>query len=193
MNSLETLALVVATLWLVALTVAVVLVIRQIGLLTIRLTYSAPHGVADEHGPAIGSSVPETAASLLGLNGDSRALVFLSSTCNPCREFASQASSDHLGEDTTVLISGNPELARGVAALLPRGTKPVLDPTSQEVASAFGVGMVPFALYLSGGRVRAKTYLNDPDELIKLRAPGGANATTIELTDRIGGNGNANG
>jgi hypothetical protein len=189
-NSLETLALVVATLWLVALTVAVVLVIRQIGLLTIRLTYSAPHGVADEHGPAIGSSVPETAASLLGLNGDSRAVVFLSSTCNPCRDFATQASADQLGEDTTILISGNPELARGVAALLPKGAESVLDPISQEVASAFGVGMVPFALYLSDGRVRAKTYLNDPDELVRLRTPGGANATTIELTDQTGGNGN---
>jgi hypothetical protein len=183
MSSLETLVVALLAVWLGAISVAVLLVIRQISLLTVRLGYVSPHTVTDDHGPAIGSAVPAQASELLGLNGEGRAVVFLSSTCGPCRDFATGASPNHLGDDTSVLISGREELALGVAALLPSGTEPLLDPTSREIAAALGVEMVPFALYISDGRIRGKSYLRDPDELVKLRALDGDGAVRLDFSE----------
>lgn len=190
MSSLAALAVVIAAIWLAALTVAVVLVVRQIGLLTIRLTYSAPHGAAEEHGPAIGAPVPDSVVETLGLNGQGRALVFLSCSCTPCRDFASQVTIEQLAGDTTIAISGREELARGVASLLPEGSEALFDPASDDLAQAFGIQMVPFALYLTEGHVHSKTYLRTPEDLASLRnGRTGGKAKSISLAGENGGDG----
>ncbi|MBS1862839.1 MAG: hypothetical protein JSS68_14130 [Actinobacteria bacterium] len=188
MTTLGATAVVLGAIWLGALTVAVILMVRQIGLLTIRLTYSAPHGAAEEHGPAIGHPVPDRVMELLSLNGEGRNLVFLSCTCTPCRDFASRVTSAELGSDTTIAISGREELARGVAALLPEGADSVFDPVSDELAHAFGIQMVPFALHLAEGHVKSKTYLRSPQDLGALRnTDNGGNGRVIALDVEAGG------
>jgi hypothetical protein len=187
MTSLQVVAVSAVAVWLAALSVAVVLVIRQIGLLTIRLTYAAPHGAAESHGPPLGSKIPHTASELLGLNGAPRAVIFLSATCMPCRDFAESIAAEDIDGNITILISGRVELAEGVAALLPAECEPLLDPISSEIANDFGVDMVPFGLLLADGAVRNKTYLKSREELDAMKTPTGQRAKTIAIGSENGG------
>jgi Na+/H+ antiporter NhaB len=58
-------ALVLVCAWLGALTLIVVLLVRQIGLLTVRLNVASQALSLDDDGPEVGSSVPEEVASVL--------------------------------------------------------------------------------------------------------------------------------
>lgn len=169
MSTAELIALVTVAIWLAVLTVAIVLVIRQIGLLTVRLTYAAPHSPADEHGPDLGTALPEMVRESISLNGEATIVVFLSGTCSPCREFISSASPADFEHGTVTLISGREELAGQVADMLPEKARRFLDPVSNEVAKALGIEMVPFGILIVENKIEAKTYLRTADDLERLR------------------------
>ena len=65
MSALAIAALVLVCLWLGVLTLVVVLLVRQIGLLTVRLSVSGQVSSLDDDGPEVGSAVPEHVASVL--------------------------------------------------------------------------------------------------------------------------------
>ena len=173
MSSAELIALIGVAIWLAVLTVVLILVIRQIGLLTVRLTYAAPHSPADEHGPDIGTPLPESVTDALQLNGEGRVILFLSGTCAPCREFVTSASPSDFQHGTVTLISGREELAGQVADMLPDDAERVLDPVSDAVAKDLGIEMVPFGLLVANGRVEGKGYLRSSADLERLREADG--------------------
>lgn len=97
MSDLGMVAVVVAGVWLGALTLVVILTVRQIALLTARLDHAATlapspsYSLADE-GPKIGSRIEETVLRWVPeLAAPKAHLLLLSSTCGPCREFAAEA------------------------------------------------------------------------------------------------------
>jgi len=62
MSALAIAALVLVCVWLGVLTLVVVLLVRQIGLLTVRLSVADRALSVDNDGPEVGSSVPEDVA-----------------------------------------------------------------------------------------------------------------------------------
>jgi hypothetical protein len=168
MTGLEQAALIIAAIWLVVLTLVLLLVVRQMGLLTVRLTLIAPHSSADDDGPEIGSQVPKDVPELVALDGHPMTLVFFSATCAVCRTLAASLTPEFVGEDTLTLIAGDPALARPIARLLPESADHLFEPRASQVAQALSVESVPFAIRVEGGLVQSKTYLHSASDLQRL-------------------------
>lgn len=164
MSGLGVAALVVTAAWLGALTVVVVLVVRQIALVTARLDHAGAeplrvYGGLMDDGPALGSRVPkEVTNELPELERGLVHLILLSATCSPCRELANGLRDEIMPANRAViaLVPGRPELADGVIELLPPSIRAVHDPLAEDLAGILGLERVPNALTMRDGVVIAK-------------------------------------
>src|SRR5829696_5342149 len=124
MSGLAVTALVLACVWLGILTLVVVLLVRQIGLLTVRLSVvgQAQAFSPANDGPEVGSNVPEEVASALPDVGGERAyVVLISANCTPCRELVAGIHQHDFEQTIVALVPGREELADELVALLPSG------------------------------------------------------------------------
>lgn len=160
MSGLEITALVLVSAWLGILTLVVVLIVRQIGLLTVRLSLAGEAFSLDDGGPEIGSRVPDEVASVLPELNEGRAhLLLLSASCGPCRELAEELSGRRIDSTVVALIPGRQEVAEGTADLLPSGIRTVLDPEAGELSEHLKIQSTPFALRIEDGNVSKKAHL----------------------------------
>ena len=172
-------AIVIIVLWVAVICLAVVVlgVIRQVipYLERIAAGQAEPAGPLVS-GPPVGEPLPRftgrdgdgnivTAADLRGRPG---MLVFLHSSCAPCRILAGELAAADLGElaDGLTVVTdpgGTQELA------LPAGLRVVLQ-TGDEISAALGVRVTPFAIaFDEQGTVRAKRAVNALEQLTTLR------------------------
>lgn len=169
-------ALVLAGIWLGFLTLVVVLTIRQVGLMTVRL--SAANDTAstgdmtfsvDNDGPEIGSSVPGAVASVLSQLGRERTcLLLVSATCVPCHKLVMELHKQGELPGTIALVAGRAEVADGLAALLPPEMHIVRDPQAAELANALQIQSTPFAVAIEDGRISGKAYVRRVTDFIAL-------------------------
>jgi hypothetical protein len=186
MSTLAIAALVLACIWLGVLTLVVVLLVRQIGLLTVRLSVAGDTISLDDDGPEVGSSIPEDVASVLPNRGKERAfLLLISSSCTPCRELVADLQGEHSFEQKIVaLVPGPEEQARELAALLSSGMRAVLDPEATRLAEALDLESTPFALEVERGTVTRKAFLHEgASELIEFVESAGERAETKRFVD----------
>jgi hypothetical protein len=186
MSTLAIAALVLACIWLGVLTLVVVLLVRQIGLLTVRLSVAGDTISLDDDGPEVGSSIPEDVASVLPNRGKERAfLLLISSSCTPCRELVADLQGEHRFEQKIVaLVPGPEEQARELAALLSSGMRAVLDPEATRLAEALDLESTPFALEVERGTVTRKAFLHEgASELIEFVESAGERAETKRFVD----------
>ncbi len=169
MSTLAIAALVLACIWLGALTLVVVLLVRQIGLLTVRLSVAGGATSLDDDGPDVGSSVPEDVAAVLPDRAAERAfLLLISSSCTPCRELVVDLGKHRFEQKVVALVPGPEEQSGELAALLPSGIGVVLDPEATRLAEALDLESTPFALEVERGTVTRKAYLHEgASDLIK--------------------------
>jgi hypothetical protein len=107
MSALAIAALVLACIWLGVLTLVVVLLVRQVGLLTVRLSVAGEAASLDNDGPEIGSSVPEDVALVLPDQAQEHAyLLLISSTCLPCWELATDLAEHRFEQNIVALVPG---------------------------------------------------------------------------------------
>lgn len=172
MTGLEQAALVVVAAWMAVLTFALVLVTRQIGLLTVRLSFAAPNIPVDEVGLPLGTKIPQEAAAAIGEIEVGRTVLFLSGTCGDCRSLATALSAEDVGPEVIALIGGRPSLAQDVGELLPAGLGHVFDPIASQVSAALGVDTVPFGMRINRGVIEAKAFLRSPADLVRLSGNG---------------------
>ena len=190
MSTLASAALVLICIWLGVLTLVVVLVVRQIGLLTVRLSVAGEATPLDDDGPEVGSSLPEDVISVLpDQEEDPAYLLLISSTCTPCRELVADLQGKHRFEQKIVaLVPGPEEMASELAALLPSGIRAVLDPQATELAEALDLDSTPFALEVDRGTVTRKAFLHEgASDLIEFVESGVARAETksfAEITEK---------
>jgi hypothetical protein len=161
MSGLGIAAVVVTSLWLGGLTLVVVLVIRQVALVTIRLDHlpGPVVGSLEDNGPKLGSRVPEVVTHQLPeLETDLSHLLLLSATCTPCREIASELARRPLPNSRSIvaLVPGREEMADGVVAMLPPSIRAVRDPDATDLATLLEIQIVPSALTVKGGVIAAK-------------------------------------
>ena len=173
MSQFVPIVLVVVGIWLGVLTLVIILTIRQIALLTVRLSMvntvpDAPvftddtFSLADD-GPDVGSSIPEEVVSLLpGLPElvEGRAYVLLiSATCTSCRKLAAELRGHRFQRPVIALVPGSEELARGLVQLLPAGMHIVRNPEATRVAKSLQIRSTPFAVAIENGTITKKAYM----------------------------------
>src|SRR3989337_654595 len=80
----------IASAWLLLVTLVVLALVRQVGLLTVRIDRGLPRFAPDQDGPEIGAPVPTDVLAVLPQLGalGRRQVLLLSAACAPCRELA---------------------------------------------------------------------------------------------------------
>lgn len=170
--------LVAQGLWIGALTLVVVLCVRQIGLLTVRFDQSGGSFSLEDDGPEVGGGIPAEVATILpGSIHGARQLLLVSATCTPCRDLAEQLRSRELPASVIALVPGPPELADGMVALLPPGIQVIQNPEASSIASALHISSTPFAVAIDAGIVTGKQYLHSVDDFMTFVADGANGGT----------------
>lgn len=174
MSTLGTIALVLAALWMGALTLAIVLTIRQVAILMVRLDrlgegVGFPTAFYDPmaEGPEIGSRLPEEVSRALPELGSGMThLLLLSATCGPCQDLAAGLGKAGVPKQGRVLalVPGRREMADALAATLPSGVRQIRDPDATALAHKLSIQRVPFALLIESGTVTAKAPPMDSTE-----------------------------
>ena len=161
MSALAIAALVLVCIWLGVLTLVVVLLVRQVGLLTVRLSVAGGAMPMDDDGLEVGSSVPEDVAAVLPDQAEEQSyLLLISSTCRPCWELVSDLGEHRFEQNVVALVPGHEEQAGELAALLPSSMRVVLDPETTTLAGALQLESTPFVLEIERGTVTRKAYLH---------------------------------
>jgi hypothetical protein len=162
MSALAIAALILVCTWLGILTLVVVLLVRQIGLLSARLSVASEATSLDDDGPEVGSSVPEDVTVVLPDQAEEHAfLLLISSTCTPCWELVADLGEHRFEQKIVALVPGHEEQAGELAALLPSGIQVVLDPEATRLAGALQLESTPFALEVERATVTRKAFLHE--------------------------------
>ena len=158
MSALAIVALVLACVWLGLLTFVVVLLVRQVGLLTVRLSMATQAISLDDDGPEVGSTLPEDVAEVVP-DGERAYLLLISASCEPCRELVVELDGHQFEQSVVALVPGRQEQASELAALLPPGVRVVVDPEATQLAESLDLESTPFAIAVEGGTVTSKVHL----------------------------------
>jgi hypothetical protein len=158
MSALAIAALVLVCAWLGVLTFVVMLLVRQVGLLTVRLTMATQAMSLDDDGPEVGSSLPEDVAEVMP-ERERAYLLLISADCDPCRELVAELDGHRFEEKVVALVPGRREQAAELAALLPPDIRVVLDPEATDLAESLDLESTPFALEVESSTVIRKVHL----------------------------------
>ena len=187
MSALAIVALVLACVWLGVLTFVVMLLVRQVGLLTVRVSIATRATSLDEDGPEIGTSLPEDVAEVMP-EKERAYLLLISEGCDPCRELVAELEGHRFEQKMVALVPGREEQAAELAALLPQDIKVVLDPEAIQLVESLDLESTPFVLEVEDGIVTRKVHLfGGASALIEFVESGSAreqNRGFVEITDK---------
>jgi hypothetical protein len=187
MSTLAIAALVLVCAWLGVLTFVVVLLVRQVGLLTVRVTTATQAMSLDDDGPDIGSSLPEDVAEVMP-EGERAYLLLISAGCDPCRELVAELDGHRFEQKIVALVPGRQEQAAELAALLPPEIRVVLDPEAIQMTESLDLESTPFALEVENGTVIRKVHLfGGASALLEFVESGntrGRNGGLVEITEK---------
>jgi hypothetical protein len=187
MSALAIAALVLVCAWLGILTFVVMLLVRQVGLLTVRISMATQAMSLDDDGPEIGSSLPEDVAEVMP-EGERAYLLLISADCDPCRELVAELDGHRFEQKVVALVPGRQEQAAELAALLPPGVRVVLDPEATQLAESLDLESTPFALEVESGTVTRKVHVyGGASALFEFMESGNAqqqNRGLVEITEK---------
>jgi len=187
MSALAIAALVLVCVWLGVLTFVVILLVRQVGLLTVRVSIATRATSLDEDGPEIGSSLPEDVAEVMP-EKERAYLLLISEGCDPCRELVAELDGHRFEQNMVALVPGREEQAAELAALLPQNMKVVLDPDAIQMVESLDLESTPFVLEVEDGVVTRKAHLfGGASALIEFVESGSVreqNRSFVEITDK---------
>lgn len=98
-------------------------------------------------------------------------LLLMSATCQPCREVAGAMNTAGLPSDVQplVLLTGGGRPADELESLIAGASRAIVrDPQATQIAEGLSIVSTPFALSISNGLVRAKSYVRTLDDLQEL-------------------------
>ena len=187
MSALAIAALVLVCVWLGVLTLVVVLLVRQVGLLTVRLSMAAQAISLDDDGPEVGSSLPEDVAEVMPEEGPAY-LLLISAGCDPCRELVAELGGRRFERSIVALVPGRREQAAELAALLPPGIRAVFDPEATQLSEALDLESTPFAIEVERGTVTRKVHLYGGAaalvEFVESRSVSTQKGSFVEITEK---------
>lgn len=159
MSPLGTIAVVVVALWLIVVSMAVLLCVRQIGALMIRVEL-AGRGAGSSIAPTIGYRVSAALAQRVPiLTEGPKLVVLLSTTCDPCLDLIAELRRGvgpvNLGpEDRVILLrtEGDPA-ADAVTRDLEPHARVIAGSAGEDVARQLGMTTTPTAVFIVNGEV----------------------------------------
>lgn len=190
MTDLEVALLIVACAWLALLSVVSLLLVRQVGLLTVRLDRERSASSPVNDGLQIGEALPERVAKILDLKGGSAGyLLVLGAICSPCRELANDLRGHQLAVPVTALISGRAEAGEALGELLPAGVGVVQDTPAADLAGDLRIETTPFAFEVTDGRITGKAVVRGATHFMSFIDGGKStnNGTPLALQEVNGG------
>lgn len=169
MSDLAIVAVFAFSIWLAALTVALLIVIRQLSLLSLRFQLAGPRFSPAEDGLDVGRAVPsELLASIPEASSSVAYVIVASAICAPCREIAPGLARLRLDEPVVALVAGRAELADALASSFPAWIRILRDPVATQFANLLQVKSTPFAMELENGQVTGKVFLHEATDLMRL-------------------------
>lgn len=165
MSTLELVAMVIVAGWLAVLTVVALLLVRQIGLLTVRLDRDAQATAPVGDGLAVGQEIPEMMRPWLDEHTGPQFILVLGAVCAPCREIADELQDASLKSPVLALISGRRAPAQALRDMLPSTVRTVLDPDAEAAVRGLAISTTPFVFEVRGRRIAAKAALRGTDHL----------------------------
>jgi hypothetical protein len=167
--------------WVAALTLVVVLLVRQIAILTLRLDAGQTQFAPADDGLDVGTVLSEEVIEAMPeLRDPLSYLLVLSASCNPCRELAEDLRGWEFEVPVVALVAGREELASGIAGLMPSSVRTVTDPEASDLAREhLSIVSAPFALQVEGGMITGKAYLHSSAHLAELIEARRTQATSL--------------
>lgn len=150
-------ALVLVCAWLGILTLVVMLLVRQVGLLTVRFSTATAVSL-DDDGLEVGSSLPEDVAEVMP-EEDQAYILLVSAGCDPCRSLVGEIHGQHFEQNIVALVPGRQEQADELTALLPPTIRTVLDPEATQLTESLELDSAPFVMEVQGGTLTRKFHL----------------------------------
>jgi hypothetical protein len=153
---------IVLSVWLLILTAVVVLLARQLAIVSFRIIRSDQFNSVDvgEDGPELGTEISQSWLTRLGIE-DGGTVVVLSATCVTCREVVDGLEGLEPVSHLVFLLSGAGEIADSMRDRLSRvpDVSVVQDRMAETFAEEFSIKSVPFALTVNDGHVVSKGYV----------------------------------
>lgn len=176
MTNLEVALVVVVSVWLVLLTVLVLAILRQVGLVTLRLNRLEPISAISGGHLVLAAPVDQSVIDALpALASGVHYLIWLSASCMTCRDVARElgtiwedAKWDRFRTRTYVVISGSGQFVDQMISMLPREISPVLEPQASVIPPQLGLPGSPFAVAIGDGAIRGWTALQELRNLDKI-------------------------
>lgn len=171
MSMVESLALLLVVVWGSILTMAVLVLVREIAILRIRLELMGNAASRRNDGLDLGRPVPAEVLQALPMLSTNRVFVLIvSSICSACVELAPQFRERRLPVEIKVLLTGTGVPADALAAEFPGQFTILRDPLATPLAKALAVQSTPFVLAIEHGRVVGKAYVHTVRDFERLIA-----------------------
>lgn len=166
MTQLEVVALALASAWLGLLTFIVLLLVRQLGLITVAL---ATPQAQYEDGLPVGSPVPRDAKEVLPILDRQLAyLLFLSPTCGSCVGLMNEMATRMFSSASIFAVLPGVTHDDELTLRVPAAFSQVEDPAATAIAEALQVHTTPYALQVENGIVTGKAIIQDAADLERL-------------------------
>lgn len=176
MSALAALAAVALGAWLVVLTVVLLLVVRQLALVTYRVEHLGGN-VAPRDGLPLAASLPREVTSAIPEAEWQRTYVLLtSSSCAPCQQLIPQLNRLDVRAAVVALLPGRGPAAEQMEREFPDWARVIRDPEATALARVLDIDRTPFAFELANGMVTAKTYVHSVADLARLMSDAGREA-----------------
>jgi hypothetical protein len=166
-TGLELAALVTVAAWLAILSIAVLLCVRQLGVLTVgsRPVSGETQMVGD--GLEIGRRVPPDVRSVVPGLDQLKYLLFVETGCAACRQLIAELADSDIDASFVAIIQGSRRVDE-LASLLPARTAVVRDPDAAQVFERMEVELTPTVLEIERGFVTGKGVLRGLYDLVSL-------------------------
>lgn len=188
MAPLELTIVVLLVAWQAAVAFLLILLYRQVTLLSVLTGLTPGRPQASDHPLVAGETLPlEVTERVAGLHDDQVTyLVWITSSCSSCTRFVHGLRDTWLKrpfpDRLVMLVTGSDTAARRLADSLPTGVAALFDPDATAVAERMGLASSPFAIETESGVVTGWTSIHDVEDLWRLRqARESSNAHEIAL------------
>lgn len=167
----------VALVWLLALTVAFVGLVRYLGTLQAsNVRGIAPQGgwLFDTDGPTVPSPLPTATFEILkrlSVPTEDMTVTFFSSRCGNCLEHAEKiAGLVAHSEKNVFLITGlvDDALTAMRMRLVPTGAQLVFDPAAHDIVKSLDINSTPFVFRVVDGMITAKSFIRRADDYARV-------------------------
>jgi hypothetical protein len=159
MSEIAVAALAAVGMWLAILSVMVLVLVRQLAVITVRLT----EGIASasmKGGLTVGMEAPQNVRDALPeLRAGPTFLLLTSATCGPCQELVSELGTLDPQPNAVALLPGHARAADALHRLFPAWIRVIRDPEAYALSQSLQIDSTPFGMALDGDRVVAKAHL----------------------------------